>query len=268
MAHEAATRSSFQDCCAKGRASASVHVCVGLREGPRPLPGRKEEEPSAGPPPHCYLGQLPWMALAFVERSCLRVVSVFELELGACGQPRGGPLCGSVGQGSTRGQFPACGLRAQGRERPALVWVAPWPVSSRPGLGVPSPLHSLSPLAPHLTSRAVPGEDPVGLTWGNSRGPALPSLGSVSTQQKGCRHRGKCLPLGSSGHPLVPVTFGLAHPSPTPHNLLRLPSYFPVVIVIKIGTCGLAMDLSPPYFFLVFTCIFKILHFMTSRNCM
>lgn len=269
MAHAAAASSSFENHGGKGRTSGSVQVCVGLREGPRPLPGRKEEE-CRGPALHCCLGQLPWTASAFMEKSCWRGVSVFEQELGACGQPLGEHLVGLWSKEAPEASFLHVGFRAQCGEMPALVWVVLWPVSSRPGLGVSSPLHNPSPPAPHLTGTAVPGGDPVGLTWGNGRGPALPSLGTSSPQQKGRPHHGKCLPLGSSRQPccLWPSAW-LTPPLPLTTSS-DFASYFPVVIEIKIGTCGLAVDLSLPLslFFLVSTCIFEILHFMTSRRCM
>ena len=112
-----------------------------------------------------------------------------------------------------------------------------WPVFSRPGFGfeVFSLLY-IQPPRPRSftpTSRAVPG-----LTWDNSRGPTLPSLGTGTPQQKGSHRLGKGpglaqLDARTCAHGCQPCS-PLLHPC----NLLSLYSarYFPAVIVKNIVT--------------------------------
>lgn len=68
------------------------------------------------------------------------------------------------------------GFRAQCGERPALVWVVLWPVSSRPGLGVSSPLRNLSPPSSTPDRHSSPRRRPCRLNFGQREGtcPALP----------------------------------------------------------------------------------------------
>lgn len=143
---------------------------------------RSEVQPSLTP---SSLGQLPWMALAFVDRSCLRDVGMFELKLHACGHLLRGPLCRSVGQGSAG--CTSCSWPSGGSSDRGLLWsVYRWAHIEHAWVGfeVFSCLCPQRPPAPPMTSRAVPGGDPVGLTWGDSRGSDLPSLGAGTPQHK------------------------------------------------------------------------------------
>ena len=125
------------------------------------------------------------------------------------------------------------------------------------------------PLSSTPAQQSGPRRRPCRLDVGPQSGtcPALPRDRQPSAKRLSSPREAP--PTWLSETSLSPCACGLslAHPSPTPRNLLRLCQLlFLLVIVIKIGTCGLGVDLSLSLS-LVSTCVLKFLHFMTSRHC-
>lgn len=107
------------------------------------------------PLPTSSLGEVTQMALAFMEKSSLREVSVFGMEFRTVGRASEGPHVGLRGREVPQVIFPHVVAGMQWGLRPALVCVVLWPVSSGLEFGseVSSPLCSLSPDQPSSPTR-------------------------------------------------------------------------------------------------------------------